>query len=94
MNPFRYRPPPVDPNDGETDEWEDNAISNFMAWGSRTFLPKWCDTPEHWTSRLSGYFHTSCPCCLWFRGVIVGIALTIFLDIIIAAVLMVIYVRS
>lgn len=83
MNPFKYRPPPADPNDGETDDWEDNWISNFLAWGSRTFLPKLCDTPEHWTSKLSGYFHTTCPCCLWFRGVIFGCALILSLDIVI-----------
>lgn len=73
MNPFRYRPAaPVDPDDGETDEWADNWLSNYFAWASRTFLPHWCDTPPHWTSRLTEYLWTSCPCCLLFRGLTLG----------------------
>jgi hypothetical protein len=75
-NPFRYRPEmPVDPNDGETDEWEDNWLSNALAWASRVFTKNWCDTPEHWTSRISNYLWTSCPCCLFFRGAILGVIL-------------------
>lgn len=88
-NPFKYRPAvPVDPNDGETDEWEDNAISNALAWSSRTFVPAWCDTPEHWTSKFAGYFHTSCPCCLLFRGIILGAFFIFVLDIVAAIVYM------
>ncbi|MBF5080010.1 hypothetical protein F1642_13880 [Paracoccus sp. NBH48] len=81
INPFRFRPetpeianePEAEELDGDTGDWEDNWLSNFMAWGSRAFLPSWCDTPEHWTSRFMHYLHTSCPCCLFFRGISIGL---------------------
>ena len=88
MNPFKYRPGPPDPNDDETDEWADNWLSNSMAWASRTFVTDWCETPEHWTSKLEDYFHTSCPCCLFIRGIFVGAFLIIFLDMLAIAVYM------
>lgn len=83
INPFRFRPetpgtaaePDAEELDGGTGDWQDNWLSNVMAWGSRVFLPSWCDTPEHWTSRLMQYFQTSCPCCLFFRGIVVGLFL-------------------
>jgi hypothetical protein len=67
---FTYR---GDPNPDSPVEWEDNWLSNLAAYVSHHFLPRWCQTPEHWTSRLSAYFWTDCPCCLFFRGVTVGI---------------------
>ena len=82
INPFRFRP--ETPNvvtgteaeelKGDTGAWEDNWLSNCMAWASRAFLRSWCDTPEHWTSRFMQYLHTSCPCCLFFRGMTIGLA--------------------
>lgn len=83
INPFRFRPdtPDTVPDaqakelDGDTGEWADNGLSNAMAWGSRAFLPSWCDTPDHWTSRLKDYLDTSCPCCLFFRGLTLGLPL-------------------
>lgn len=81
INPFRFRPhtPDTTPEpgakalDGDTGDWADNWLSNGMAWGSRAFMSSWCDTPQHWTSRLNDYLHTSCPCCLLFRGVTIGL---------------------
>lgn len=72
MLPWKYRPTDPDP---ERVEWEDNAISNSLAWGSDTFFPHFCKTPEHWTSRFMHYLWTDCPCCLILRGVVIGIAL-------------------
>ncbi len=83
INPFRFRPetpdnapePEADDLDGGTGDWQDNWLSNAMAWGSRAFFPSWCDTPRHWTSRVTDYFDTSCPCCLFFRGTTIGVVL-------------------
>lgn len=75
-NPFRYRPPDQEDvdHDGKTvDDWEDNALSNALAWASATFVPFWCQTPEHWTSRLASYLFTTCPCCGLFRGLVLGV---------------------
>jgi len=75
-NPFRYRPPeqPDTDHDGKTvDDWEDNALSNFLAWSSVTFMPMWCQTEEHWTSRFASTLFTTCPCCMIFRGLALGI---------------------
>ncbi|WP_042249542.1 hypothetical protein [Paracoccus sp. PAMC 22219] len=83
INPFRFRPetpdnapePEADDLDGGTGDWQDNWLSNAMAWSSRVFFPSWCDTPGHWTSRVTDYFDTSCPCCLFFRGTTIGVVL-------------------
>lgn len=73
QNPFKYRPESAPAGDGEEpDDWEDNTASNALAWASQVVTPAWCSTPEHWTSRLSNAMWTSCPCCLFFRGALVG----------------------
>jgi hypothetical protein len=75
-NPFRYRPqqqPDID-HDGKTvDDWEDNRLSNFLAWASVHVTPWWCQTPEHWTSRFAASLFTTCPCCMIFRGLALGV---------------------
>lgn len=71
-NPFRYRP---FQSDTEETFWEDNFVSNFLAYASDHLFPNFCKTPEHWTSRFMHYFYTDCPCCLILRGVIVGMAI-------------------
>ena len=83
INPFRFRPETpdnapeseADDLDGGMGDWQDNWLSNTMAWGSRAIFPSWCDTPGHWTSRVTDYFDTSCPCCLFFRGTTIGVVL-------------------
>jgi hypothetical protein len=65
-----------DPHPDGPVEWEDNAISNTFAWVSYKFLPRWCQTPEHWTSRLAQYLFTDCPCCLLFRGIVIGFVIS------------------
>ena len=75
MNPFRFRPtePEADADhDGDVPDWEDNALSNFHAWGSATFTPTWCQSPTDWASRFANYLWTSCPCCMLFRGLALG----------------------
>lgn len=73
MNPFRYRPTSPPAGDGdEPDEWSDNWLSNLMAWLSQVVTPQWCQTPGHWTARVADYLFTSCPCCLVFRGLVLG----------------------
>lgn len=71
-NPFKYRPEDVPDFDVAPDEWSDNWLSNFLAWFSLTFLESWCNTPQHWTSKVTEYLSTSCPCCLIWRGLGLG----------------------
>lgn len=75
VNPFKYRPKHggEDP-DVEDMEWEDNALSNFMAWMSQQWpFEPMCNTEQSTTSRIANYLYTDCPCCLFWRGVSVGI---------------------
>jgi hypothetical protein len=73
------RPRPVveaerDRHPGGPAEWADNWLSNAFAWSSYFFIPSWCQTPEHFTSRLTQYLWTDCPCCLLWRGIAIGAA--------------------
>ena len=63
---FNYRP------QDEDDDWEDNAVSNALAYLSDKLLPSWCKTSNHWTMRLALFFWASCPCCLFYRGACFG----------------------
>ncbi len=69
INPFRFRPAP-----GGLD-WENNKISNAMAYFSQLLVPKWCQSEEHWTAKVFNYFWAECGCCLLFRGITVGFLL-------------------
>ena len=80
ISPFRFRPsaPEADADhDGEIADWEDNWLSNFLAWGSTKFTPTWCQTETHWTARFAKWLWTSCPCCALFRGIMIGLVLGI-----------------
>jgi hypothetical protein len=68
---MKFRPED-DPHPGSDVEWADNPLSNAFAWGSETITPTWCKAPEHWTSRVTRYLFSDCPCCLLARGVVVG----------------------
>ena len=61
-----------DPNPGSQVEWEDNWLSNFFAWGSYRVTPNFCQTPEHFSSKLANYLFVDCPCCLLWRGIVLG----------------------
>ncbi len=80
---MRFRPgdlPQGDPSEPNTPvEWEDNAVSNTFAYLSHHLTPTWCQTPEHWTSRLTQYLFTDCPCCILFRGITFGMFIGAFL---------------
>jgi hypothetical protein len=82
-NPFFFRPKTNYPSEldygvvNDEVEWEDNWISNAMAWVSQKLMPTWCATPSHWTSKFSNYFWTSCGCCLLFRGIVIGATLAL-----------------
>lgn len=81
---MRFRPAPIpegDPHPGGATEWADNALSNTLAWASETFTPAWCKDEQHWTARLAQYLFTDCPCCLLFRGIVVGVALMLLLNL-------------
>lgn len=54
-------------------DWEDTAGSNALAWASSTFLPRWCQTEEHWSAKVMNYFWAECACCLFWRGATVGL---------------------
>jgi hypothetical protein len=69
-NPFTYRP--TDPDDID---WEDNWLSNAMAWASDRLMPKVCKQEGHWTGKVTNYLWTDCPCCLSIRWLIVGIVI-------------------
>ncbi len=73
-------------DDGGPVEWTDNAVSNSFAWASYRLVPSWCQTPEHWTSRLTNYLFTDCPCCLLFRGIVVGAALMTLVFVLLATI--------
>lgn len=84
---MRFRPgdlPVGDPTEPHTPvEWEDNWLSNMMAWISYKFLPRWCQTEEHWTSRTTQFLFTDCPCCLLFRGISIGLFLGMSLSVVV-----------
>ena len=65
INPFKFRPPAEDEN------WEDNWLSNAMAYGSLVLFPNLCKSG--WAVKLSIYLWTECPCCLLFRGITIGL---------------------
>lgn len=67
MNPFAYRP-----RNPEDIDWENNWLSNSMAWVSDRMLPSLCNTADHWSSRMANYVWTDCPCCLVLRGMTLG----------------------
>lgn len=75
---MRFRPE-HDPRPGGPVEWEDNFVSNLLAHLSFKVTPSWCQTPEHWSSRIVQYLFTDCPCCLFFRGALVGALFTLIL---------------
>lgn len=57
-------------------KWEHipvNPVDRLFTWGSRVVLPTWCQSPEHWTSKVVEYLWVDCPCCLFYRGVTVGV---------------------
>jgi len=70
----------------EETDWEDNALSNSLAWASATFVPAWCQTPTHWTQRFADTLFTTCPCCMFFRGLALGILISIPLWLVLLAV--------
>jgi len=81
-SPFRFRPPEPSADtdkDGEVADWQDNALSNALAWASVTFVPTWCQSEQDWASRFANYLWTSCPCCMLFRGITIGLALGLVL---------------
>jgi len=84
---LRFRPED-DPHPGSPVEWTDNWLSNFFAWGSKTFTPSWCQSKDHWSSRITQYVFTDCPCCLFFRGLIIGGLLVLPFWIIVIVVLL------
>lgn len=64
--PTAYRPA------HDEQDWDDNAVSNVMAWGSSLITPGWCKSETHWTARLADKLWSECACCLLFRGVFLG----------------------
>jgi hypothetical protein len=77
--PTKFRPEPAGPDGRPEVDWTDNALSNSLAWGSHKITPSWCQSEEHWTSRSTDYVFTDCPCCLFFRGLAIGGAISLVL---------------
>lgn len=86
---MQFRPgdlPIGDPSKPNTPvEWEDNWLSNSLAWFSYKFLGRWCQTEEHWTSAMTRYLFTDCPCCLLFRGFSLGGVIGLLLGVMLAS---------
>jgi hypothetical protein len=73
---MKFRPgdlPQADPTeeDGPV-EWADNSLSNTLAYLSYKLTPSWCQSEEHWTAKVTQYLFTDCPCCMIFRGLVLG----------------------
>lgn len=49
-----------------------NLLDRFFTWGANTLFPRWCQSPDHWTAKISEHLFTDCPCCLVFRGMVIG----------------------
>jgi len=65
--PHKFRP------ETSEEDWEDNYISNGMAWcASQLGL---CKREQQRSSRLADYFWVQCACCLFFRGLSLGVIL-------------------
>jgi hypothetical protein len=90
---MRFRPgdlPQGDPSDTDTPvEWEDNWLSNTMAYVSHKLLPGWCQTEDHWTSATTRFLFTDCPCCLLFRGLSLGFLAGLIIGIMMTTITMV-----
>ena len=67
---FNFRPEHDTRVDDLTDpvDWEDNPISNALAATSFYLLPRWCQSPTHFSTRIVNYFYTTCPCCMFWRA--------------------------
>lgn len=48
------------------------AIDRIFTFGAEKLTPKWCQTETHWSSKLVDFLWVDCPCCLLFRGIVVG----------------------
>ncbi len=84
--PWRFRPEDIVNPDKHELDWDDNAISNSMAWAT-IGLPL-CDESEDARNRLwptlANYFWTNCPCCFFLRGFSMGFLTAALCTIIIA----------
>ena len=65
MNPLKYRP------EQDEDDWEDNWLSNAMAFFSLTLFPNLCK--RGWAVDLAIHLWAECSCCLLFRGITLGV---------------------
>lgn len=72
----------------DVDDWEDNSLSNTMAWASDKVLgSQFCGDPDGWPVRLVNYLWADCSCCLFFRGVAVGAVTTIAVGLLLTAII-------
>ena len=86
---MHFRPgdiPLGDPTEDGPVEWEDNWLSNTMAWVSYKFLPSWCKTPEHWTSHVTQHLFPGLSCCALFSRPHGGTAIGMFLGMMLTAI--------
>lgn len=47
-------------------------VDSIFVWGAHTIVPTWCQSETHWTAKLVDFLWVDCPCCLMFRGIVVG----------------------
>lgn len=77
MNPFKYRP-----KNEDDPGWEDNWISNALAYASDLVIPNWCSNEDGWPIKLTLYLWADCSCCLLFRGIVLGAVISMPLSFI------------
>lgn len=82
LSPMTHRP------ECDEDDWEDNNISNALAYTSTRLVPRWCKEDGHWTNSLVNYLWADCACCLFFRGTTIGLAFGLLLGLITGAILL------
>lgn len=72
MKPWRYRPPTVYAGEEPGIDWEDNWLSNSLAWASvKTRMDQ-----ARWPHLIANPFWSDCSTCLFWRGALMGSILT------------------
>jgi hypothetical protein len=90
----KFRPgdiPMGDPHPDSPVEWEDNWLSNLLAYLSHKVVPSWCHSETHFTAKVAAYLWTDCPCCAIWRGLFLGALAILFLDLLIGVPLWLLY---
>lgn len=65
-----------------------HMIDRLFTWGAGLWpFRKWCQSEDHWSARMVDFFWIDCACCLFFRGIVVGLVPGIAIGLSLAAIL-------